>query len=328
MSASKKRLISAAVIGWSLMFSSAQAETLKFLIPWTPANESNHLTAEFVINAVKNSSKGELDLRLIGPSVVPPFKQLQPVGSGVFDIHYTSTAYHGEETGIGQLGDTITRDPDSRRTSGFWDMIDQHYQSKHNVKILGNGGSTGYQFILKEAIGPDGGLKGRKIRSNPAYDDIITTLGGSTVQTTAPQVYPSLQKGLIDGAAWTMHSVSSNKLHEVAKYLARPAFAVSTNLLVMNLDVWKKMTPERQKMFLEIGRAFEVAAYEIPAKIAADDEAIMMKSGGAITQIGSQYAKDLNHIYNKGVWDRVIKQHVDDASKIVRLIEAGNLENK
>lgn len=318
--------ISAAVAIWALSAPLAQAaETLKFLMPWTSANESNAKTATAIMAAVKDATKGEIELRLFGPSVVPPFQQLQPVSSGAFDIHYTSTAYHAKETGIGQLGDTVTRDPVKRRESGYWDAIDKHYQTKHRVKVIGNAGSTGYQIILKSKIGNDGGLAGRKIRSNPAYDSLVRALGGTPVLLPPTQIYTALEKGLVDGAAWTVHSVESNKFHEVAKILARPTFAVSTNLLVVNLEKWKKLPPAQQKGLLEAGRKFEELAYSIPAEIAARDEAYVLKNGGALSNFGDKYARQINTIYNEGIWEQVIRQHGDEAREIVALIKAKNI---
>ncbi|MGE3711611.1 MAG: TRAP transporter substrate-binding protein DctP [Hyphomicrobiaceae bacterium] len=297
------------------------AETLKFLIPWTQAQESNKLTADFVIAKIKEVSGGELEAKLFGPSVVPAFKQLQPIASGAFDLHYTSPAYHGGATGIGQLPDTVTRSPAKRRESGLWAAIDHHYTTKHNAKVLAVAGSTSYQFVIKEPIGPDGGLKGLKIRGNPAYEDLINYLGAVSVQMPPPQMYTSLQKHLIDGIAFPVHSIVSLKIHEVAKYLVRPTFAASTNLLLINYDKWKKLTPKQQKALLEVGRQFETAAYEIPKKIADRDEKTILASGGKITNLAPKFAKTINKVYNEGIWKRISKQQPEDADPIIKIIK-------
>lgn len=316
------RLRSGLLATMLVLSSSAQAaETLKFLIPWTPAQESNKLTADFVIDTIKQVSGGELQAQLFGPSVVPAFQQLQPISSGAFDLHYTSPAYHGGATGIGQLPDTVTRDPKKRRESGLWDAVDLHYSTKHNAKVLAVAGSTSYQFVMKEPIGPDGGLAGKKLRGNPAYDDLIAKLGGASVQLAPPQIYTSLQKGLIDGTAFPVHSIVSLKIHEVAKFLVRPTFAASTNLLLINMDKWKKLTPKQQQALLELGRKFEQAAYDIPLRIAKKDEEFMLKTGSRHVNLGDKYAKEINKLYNEGIWARVSKQQPADADPIIKIIK-------
>lgn len=312
----------AAVAAMITPASAKAAETLKFLIPWTPAQESNKLSADFVIDAVKKMSGGEIQAQLFGPAVVPAFQQLQPVSSGAFDLHYTSPAYHAGATAVGMMIDPVTRDQAKRRGSGLWDLVDQHYTTKHNLKVLGIAGSTSYQFVLKNPIGADGGLKGMKIRATPVYDPLIVHLGGISTQLPPPQMYTSLQKGLIDGVAFPVHSIVSLKVNEVAKYLVRPTFGASTNLLVMNNDKWKKLSPKHQQVMLEVGKAFEKALYDIPKKIADRDEKTMLSTGSKIVDLAPQYAKDIHKIFADGVWERGLKLQAADVKPIVDLIKA------
>lgn len=322
-------LVSGASLAMMFAASTVQAkEVMKYLYPWSPALVSNEEMRKWMFEEIKKDSKGDIEFRLFGPSVVPPFQQLQPVSSGAFDIHFTSPAYHGKDTGIGQLGDTVDPDPEKRRSSGFWDAVDKYYQTKHRLKVIANAGAPGYQILLKEAIGEDGGLKGRKIRSNPAYDSLIRHLGGSPVTLPPAQIYTSLQKGLVDGSAWPLHSLQSQKFNEVVKFMARPVFGRSTNLLLMNLAKWNALKPEQQKALLAVGRKLEDVAMQIPARIAAEDEAFMLKSGAQLTNYSAEHAKRINEIYNAGIWERVIKQHGDDAKLIVDIIQKSGVALK
>lgn len=303
-------------------------ETLKMLFPWSPALVPLEEMRKWVFEEIKKQSNGDVEFRLFGPAVVPPFQQLQPVSSGAFDIHLTSPAYHGKDTGIGQLGDTVDPDPDKRRSSGFWDAVDEYYQRKHNLKVIGNAGAPGYQIILKEPIGEDGGLKGRKIRSNPAYDAIIRKFGGSPVTLPPTQIYTALQKNLVDGSAWPLHSLEAQKFHEVVKYMARPTFARSTNLILVNLNKWRKLTPAQQKALLAMGRSFEQQSLIMPAEFARKDEKFMLDRGVKFTQFAPQFAKEINNIYNEGIWERIVEQHGDDARKIVEIIKSKGVAHK
>ncbi len=298
------------------------AETLKFLIPWTPAQESNKLSADHVIEAVKKMSGGEIQAQLFGPSVVPSFQQLQPVSSGAFDLHYTSPAYHAGATQVGMMMDAVARDQGKRRSSGVWDLVDKHYTTKHNLKVLGVAGSTSYQFVLKNPVGPDGGLKGMKIRSTPAYEPLIAHLGGISTQLPPAQMYTSLQKGLVDGVAFPVHSIVSLKLNEVAKNLVRPTFGTSTNLLVMNYDKWKKLSAKHQQVMLEVGKSFEQALYDIPKRVADRDEKTMLSTGSQIVNLGAQFSKDIHRIFAEGLWERGLKLQGADVKPIVDQVKA------
>ena len=307
----------------------AQAKvTLKYLYPWSPSLQSNEEMRKWMFEQIKKESNGEIEFRFFGPSVVPPFQQLQPVSSGAFDIHFTSPAYHGKDTGMGQLGDTVTPDPEMRRSSGFWDAVDKYYQTKHRLKVISNAGAPGYQILLREAVGADGGLQGRKIRSNPAYDSLIRHLGGSPITLPPAQIYTSLQKSLVDGSAWPLHSLQSNKFNEVVKFMARPIFGRSTNLTVVNLAKWNSLTPVQQKALLSMGRKLEDLAMQIPQKFADADEKFMLDQGAQLTNFAPKFAGNLANIYNEGIWERVITQHGDDAKAIVEIIKTKGIALK
>ena len=299
----------------------AAAEELKLLLAWSQDNEANWRTAQALADKLAERSQGRLTLRIFDPTVVPAMKQLQPVSAGAFDLNYTSPGYHADATSIGSLGDTVVPDPEKRRSTGLFDMVDQNYQSTQNVKMLGWAAKEGYQFLLKNPVGPDGGLKGLKIRGNPAYEPIISALGGTTVTLASNEIYPSLQKNLIDGSAWVQSSMMSNRFDEVAGYMARPAFGAATLILVMNLDKFESLSPEDQQVMLDLGRDFEVLSRQISAEVSAHDIEGMLAHGVQYTEFGAEYANRINQIFNEGVWQRTIAQHGAAAQAIIDKIK-------
>lgn len=56
---------------------------------------------------VSEASGGASSVSLTGPEAVPPFEQLQPVAAGVFDILFTSGAYHSNEIAAGMVMDAV-----------------------------------------------------------------------------------------------------------------------------------------------------------------------------------------------------------------------------
>ncbi len=172
------------------------AQTLRLLMPWNQTSAGNIAVGNHLMKVLEEGSGGEIKIQKFDNSVVPPFQQLEPVASGVFDLHYTNPAHHAGDTMIGQIVDTVVASAEKRHSSGLWDMIDKAYQ-KRNLKLLAIGPSTGFQFLVRGDISADGTLKGMKIRSNPAYDGTIRALGGAPVQLPIAEVYTSMQNGLI-----------------------------------------------------------------------------------------------------------------------------------
>lgn len=320
--------LAAGALAAAMSFASVSAsakDTLKFLYPWSKVQEANWKIVQAVAEDIKKLSGGEMDVKIFNRTVVPPFKQLQPISAGAFDLHYTSTGYHSGVTSIGQLGDTLKKDPKLRRGSGAFDLVDKHYQRTQNIKVLGWAGTPGFQILLKEPIGPDGGLKGRKIRGNPAYLPLITALGGTMVTLTAPQIYTSLQKNLIDGTAWVQHSQMQRKFYEVVKYMARPTFGTSTQVLVMNLTRFNKLSKKMKDVMIQAGKDFEVSADSIVSSYVGDDLKGMESKGVKITKYGPKYYDHIQQIYNEGVWKRIIKKHGAEAEAIIKLAKAKGL---
>ena len=141
----------------------AQAAELKMLSSWTPQNKGTWGTEQMIMAMVPEVSKGRLTIKRSGPEAVPPFEQLQPVAAGAFDILVTHGAYHSGNTAIGMALDGIQGDPAKRRETGIWDFAAKHYL-KHGVATLAfvPQGKSGYQIVLRGAVGADGGFKGLK----------------------------------------------------------------------------------------------------------------------------------------------------------------------
>lgn len=296
-------------------------QTIKFLWPWTKVNKANYDIVEAVKKDIDKLSGGKIKVRDFNRTVVPPFKQLQPVSSGAFDLHYTSTGYHAGATSMGQLGDTLKKDPKLRRSSGLFDMLDKHYQKTQKLKLLGWAGTPGYHILLKKPIGPSGDLKGLKIRGNPAYKPLIDALGGTMITLPAPQIYTSMQKNLIDGASWVQHSMVQRKFYEVAKYMARPVFGTSTQVLLMNLARYNKLSDEEKKVMQQAGMNFEHTADRIVSADAKVNLKGMLEKGVKITKYGPKYYDRIQQIYNEGVWKRIAAKHGKEAEEMIKVIK-------
>ena len=98
--------------------------------------------------------------------------------------------------------DAVGGTPDQRHASGMYEAIDKGYQ-KLGLKFIAAASSAtrGYHIVLRAPVSPAGDLAGRKIRGTPSYNTVINA-GGSPVVLPAGEVYSSIEKGVVDGAAW------------------------------------------------------------------------------------------------------------------------------
>ena len=320
----------AAALTVSFGLSSASAEvSLKLLTSWSPnSSESADFVVNTIIEEAAKSSNGNVVIKKFGPEVVPPFEQLQPVSAGTFDILYTHPAYHGGATAIGSLIDTIAADRKMRRSSGVFAWIDAYYQKNFNLKLLGITTQTGYQFLLKNAIKGDEALKGRKIRSNPAYDPLIKSLGGAPVLLPVPQIYTSMQKGLVDGSAFPLNTLVKQSFFEVAKFMARPTFGAANTFEMMNLKKWQSLDSKTQQVVVA---AVEKAEIELPwfaERLRLEEEEGMIQRGVRFTFFDKDNAQRLTTLFNEGLWEQSVKKSGADAQALIDLVKKTGMVNR
>ncbi|MFC1979476.1 TRAP transporter substrate-binding protein [Chloroflexota bacterium] len=113
-------------------------------------------------------------------------------------------------------------------------------------------------------------MDGLKIRATGAVQsEMLSLLGGTPVTMPAPEIYPSMDKGVIDGVFFALPGVYAFKLSEVTKYIAISDLFVGPFWIAMNKAKWDSLPSNVQdtieslaeeKLSLESGRAWDVAA--------------------------------------------------------------------
>jgi TRAP-type C4-dicarboxylate transport system substrate-binding protein len=299
----------------------AQTKTIKLLSSWDRTNYATFEGALIFQEQVKKNSGGRIEVDIRGPETVPAFQQIQPVTAGVFDMLYTHGVYHAGSKGIALLADAIEPDLDKRRTSGVWDYIDKYYQKHNKLKLvaLSITGTHGYQFVLRDALNPQGDFKGLKIRATQSYFGIIKALGGAPVVLPPAEVYSSLEKGVVDGAAWPAAGIYTMKWYEVAHYRLRPTFGTSNQPLLFNLNAWNKLTPDEQKVILDAGRETEKIMIDQGNVTLAKEEAELDKLGMKIAQFPADKAEMIKKLWGTSLWE-LGEQCCADGAKELREI--------
>lgn len=304
----------------------AQAQTnLTLLSSWDENYNAVPVFVDALAERVKEKSDGNITIETRGPETVAPFEQLQPVSSGLFDLLFTHGAYHLGETGMAFGLDAVEDDPVKRRESGIYELIDEHYQ-KHNLKFLGIFSSaSGYHVLLRNPIGEDGALKGRKIRASSTYHDMVESLGGAVVTLPASEIYSSLERGVVDGAAWPVFGAMEYGWYEVADYMTRPTFGVTNQTLFMNLDSWNALSPEEQEALTEAILEIEIKGRQAFEDLWAAEDKAMQEAGLEITEFGPEVAPKVNTLFAEGVWRQVIKHTGEDAEAFYELAKEQGL---
>jgi tripartite ATP-independent transporter DctP family solute receptor len=148
--------------------------------------------------------------------------------------------------------------------------LDETFQKKYKVKILFFY-DYGFRHFWnsKRPITTPADLKGLKMRvqQGRVFADTVNGLGASAVPMAWGEVISAAQQGVIDGADLPIYNINALKVYEVTKYVSMTFHNYGPTLAVMNLEVWKSLTPEQQRLFMEVGREAQKKIRELTESV-------------------------------------------------------------
>jgi tripartite ATP-independent transporter DctP family solute receptor len=252
----------------SLLFSiSAFASTkLKIAIVTTPGS-AQHVAAVKFKEIVEKKSNGKYDFKVYHSASLGNessiLQQIQlgtvdlgvitsgPIGNfnkkiQIFDLPFIFKSYEqADEILDGPVGREVL---DSLESSGFKGM---HFLENGFRNLTNN----------KKPVHTVDDVKGLKIRTMaaPAHVKLWKMLGANPTPMGWP-INTELQQGTIDGQENPLWVIDKYKLYEVQKYLSLTRHVYSPNVFLMNLNKFKSLPAEDQKLFMEASA--EASKYE------------------------------------------------------------------
>ena len=108
-------------------------------------------------------------------------------------------------------------------------------------------------------------LRGLKIRvqKSEIMGEMVAALGASPVALGFKDVYTNLHTGALDGAENNLPSYRSERHFEVARYYSHDRHSMIPDLLLVNRDLWRRLTPAEQAGLRQAAVASSVAQREL-----------------------------------------------------------------
>lgn len=129
---------------------------------------------------------------------------------------------------------------------------------KFNQKILYMVPSPSQYMFLKVKISGVDGLKGIKIRgADKNTVDTCNAVGMAGVLIPFGELIPALASGRVEGVATSATTAVDAKFWEFMKYIYPTNHTWSCNMVNVNLDTWKKLSPANQKAIEDIAKSLE-----------------------------------------------------------------------
>lgn len=115
-------------------------------------------------------------------------------------------------------------------------------------------------FYSKEPIESIEDFKGMKIRSmgSPIYVGTINALGASATSMAGSEVYSGLQTGVVDGAENNIPRIIDMSHNELCKYLLIDRHNIMPEMILVNENLFNKLSAEDQEIIMECADNLEV----------------------------------------------------------------------
>jgi TRAP-type transport system periplasmic protein len=280
------------------------------------------------IDEVNKRGAGKVQIKLLGgPEVVKPFEQLQALRSGVADMTHSASAYWVGETIEGSIMDILDPTDFDRYLKGLrgtqaFTTMNQAYREKSGVQFMGiMVGGTGFRFMMAKPIASLDELKGKRIRAFGTQGAKTVQFFGASPQTIpATELYPALQRGVVDGAIRAPDDAWSFGEQDVYKSMISTPLQFSPGGAYIATRVWDKLSADAQKVLADTAAEFEPGVLRYFA--AADAKAIenLKAKGMQIIDVNAADQKRLSEARIQ-YWDDIVAKSPKYGAPLKTMLE-------
>ena len=286
-------------------------------------------TMQRFVDAVEAMSNGQIKIKLFGGSSIVPMKEvLATVGSGALEMALIAEGYWdklipvSEVAGLPFAFRNIWEAEYFMYNLGLADMLKKGY-AKFNVYHLPYEAYP-VGIMSKMPLNTVEDFKGVKFRAYGVMAEWLNQLGASTTYIPGGELYTALATGVVDGAHWgDAGPMYIMKFQEVLKnYMMPEPIMGGWNNLIINMDVWKKLTPVQQKII-------ETAAMGMGSFYSTDNTRIIAET--SLRKMVAEWNVKVNTVSDAEikkmtdaamiVWDKVAKKDPENAKAIEKMKE-------
>jgi TRAP-type C4-dicarboxylate transport system substrate-binding protein len=150
----------------------------------------------------------------------------------------------------------------------------------------------GFIHVKGKAIYKMEDLKGLKIRSHGPTATMVKCLGGTPVAFPMPELYQSLQKGVVQGGLYPLESNKGWKMAEVTDYVVA-CYDTAYSLgfyVVMNMKKWNSLPKDIQKIMMDVSKEWVYKHAKAWEEGAFEGIIFLLQKGNSMIGIGPKEA--------------------------------------
>jgi TRAP-type C4-dicarboxylate transport system substrate-binding protein len=200
---------------------------------------------------------------------------LRLLRSGTFDVMSVQIGMASRDDpffeGIDLIGVSTNMKDLRRAVDAYREAFDQRLQQRFNAKVMTLWPFGPQVFYCNKPIKSLDDIKGLKVRSfTPSMAALIQYLGGTPVTLQFSEVYPALQRGVADCGVTSPTSGNTGKWPEVTSFFLPLSVSGSVQGHFMNLNYWKRFTPEQQQKLSAAFRKMEDEMWDLAERVNED----------------------------------------------------------
>jgi TRAP-type C4-dicarboxylate transport system substrate-binding protein len=315
------RLITAVIALSIAGAASAQETTLTLVSSW---NRQQNFTALFMkyVDAVNEAGKGVVQIKFLGgPEVIPQRQMLYALRRGVIDLAFGGITYYRGVLPEGDAMFAATISPMQARANGALDALQPYWAKRINARLIGwMQSGIGVNIYLSNAprFGADGmpDLSGLKIRTSPSNRELLARLGARPIQIAVKEIYTALQRGLVDGLAFTTTGMPEMGVERFIHYRIDPAFLQMTICLQINLERWNALDPAARTILVDQAAIYEQASRSDFFALQDEELALLEARGLRSAPVAAEYAEAYRALAREVVWGRMARRVPDAAGRL------------
>ena len=292
-------------------------ETLTLVSSWNrQINFSQH--AQQYIDAVNERGQGIVQIDFIGgPEVIPQRQLFYALRRGVIDMALGGITYY---LGLLPEGDAIFAaniDPMEARASGALEALQPYWKERANSHLIGwmqAGIGISIYLAQRPRFTPEGmpDLRGLKIRTSPSNRELLYTFGARPVQIALREVYTALQRGTVDGLAFTSVGLPDLGVEKFVRYRIDPEVLNLSICLQINLDRWNGLSEEARRILTEEAEQYAPEAGQWFRELRVSEHEELAKTGfqGIEAPDPAAFREKAHEV----VWERMRKRAPESAA--------------
>lgn len=141
-------------------------------------------------------------------------------------------------------------------------------------------------------------IQGQKIRTqeNQAHMDMISAFGGSPTPIAFPELYSSLQQGVIDGYENPISLITGMRFYEVTKYISLNSHVYGAYAFIANDAYFQTLPEDLQTIIEEESKNWSAIEREFNRKQTADGIDLVKEHGVEVIELSEEQIAEFKEL--------------------------------